>query len=372
VPKDLSHIKCFKCDQFGHYSTSKDCPEHPSKKKDQEGQATGTWGTWEEQFEAGMFVTSGERTYENGSVFMTQGLSTAEVLLDNQANISIVNPCLLKNVRDTKHQGKLAKKVKEEKKKQAQQLAAAMATAGETPGSGKAANNETGKVPKDLSHIKCFKCDQFGHYSTSKKKDQEGQATGTWGTWEEQFEAGMFVTSGEHTYENGLVFMTQGLLTTEVLLDNQANISIMNLRLLKNVRDAKHRVRVKGIGGVQLIVDQVGDLEGFFEVYASSHTKANVLSFADVEHKYVVTYKEKESFTVQLECGKMVKFARKNKLYVANWRDTGLHVCVTVRENEAVYTKEEVRKAQQVYELVRTSGYPSPNKVLHLIHDGMM
>jgi hypothetical protein len=55
---------------------------------------------------------------------------------------------------------------------------------------------------------------------------------------------------------------------------------------------------------------------------------------------------------------------------VADWRDTGLHVCATVRENEAVYTREEVHKAQQVYELVRTSGYPSPNEVLHLIHDG--
>jgi hypothetical protein len=164
--------------------------------------------------------------------------------------------------------------------------------------------------------------------------------------------------------------MTQGLSTTEVLLDNQANISIVNPRLLKNVRDAKHRVRVKGVGGVQLIVDQVGDLEGFFEVYASAHTKANVLSFAVVEDKYVVTYKEKESFTVQLECGKTVKFARKNKLYVADWKDTGMYVCATVREAEAVYTKEEVKKAQQVYELVRTSGYPSPNEVLHLIHDG--
>jgi hypothetical protein len=59
-------------------------------------------------------------------------------------------------------------------------------------------------------------------------------------------------------------------------------------------------MRVKGVGGVQLIVDHVGDLEGFFEVYASAHTKANVLSFADVEDKYVVTYKEKESFMVLL------------------------------------------------------------------------
>jgi hypothetical protein len=53
-------------------------------------------------------------------------------------------------------------------------------------------------------------------------------------------------------------------------------------------------------GGTQLIVDQVGDLGGFFEVYASEHTRANVLSFADVEDKYVVTYKEKEAFMVQL------------------------------------------------------------------------
>jgi hypothetical protein len=85
----------------------KDCPEHPSKKKDQEGQANGTWGTREEQFEAGMFMTSGERTYENGLVFMTQGLSTTKVLLDNQANISIVNPRLLKNARSkTPHESK--------------------------------------------------------------------------------------------------------------------------------------------------------------------------------------------------------------------------------------------------------------------------
>jgi hypothetical protein len=35
------------------------------------------------------------------------------------------------------------------------------------------------------------------------------------------------------------VYMTQCLLHTEVLLDNQANISIVNLMLLRNVREAK-------------------------------------------------------------------------------------------------------------------------------------
>jgi hypothetical protein len=93
----------------------------------------------------------------------------------------------------------------------------------------------------------------------------------------------MFMMCGECTNEHGSVYMTQVLSSTEVWLDNQAIISIVNPWLLKNVREAKHRVRVNGIGCVQLIVDQVRDLEGFFEVYASTHTKANKLSFAGIE-----------------------------------------------------------------------------------------
>jgi hypothetical protein len=90
---------------------------------------------------------------------------------------------------EAKNKGKLAKKAKEEKKKQAQQLAAAMATAGESVGLGKVTSGEATKMPKDLSHIQCFRCNEFGHYSTSKecplheskKKDHDAQANGTWG-----------------------------------------------------------------------------------------------------------------------------------------------------------------------------------------------
>jgi len=56
----------------------------------------------------------------------------------------------------------------------------------------------------------------------------------------------------------------QGLLPTEILLDNVANISVMNSRLLKSVRPAGKRIRVKGVGSIQMVVDRVGDLEGFF------------------------------------------------------------------------------------------------------------
>jgi hypothetical protein len=44
--------------------------------------------------------------------------------------------------------------------------------------------------------------------------------------------------------------------------------------------------------------------------------------------------REGKSFTVpHLGNGKTVEFARRNKLYVADWSVTGLYVCATVKEN---------------------------------------
>jgi hypothetical protein len=47
-----------------------------------------------------------------------------------------------------------------------------------------------------------------------------------------------------------------------------------------------------------------------------------------------------------------------------------LYIWATVHENEQVYTREEIYRAKQAYELVKNSGYPSPNEVLHLMQDG--
>jgi len=95
------------------------------------------------------------------------------------------------------------------------------------------------------------------------------------------------------------VHVTQGLLPMEVLLDNQASISILHPMLLSNVlsnvKKAKQKIKVKGVGGMQLIVNMVGHLNGFFEVYASEQAKANILSFADVEDLYKIMYTRGDS-----------------------------------------------------------------------------
>lgn len=86
----------------------------------------------------------------------------------------------------------------------------------------------------------------------------------------------------------------------EVLLDNQANVSIVRPELLRDVQDAEHAVKINGVGGHQFTVTQTGYLDPLFRVYASEDTHANILSLSVVEDKYLVTYSPQENFIVHL------------------------------------------------------------------------
>jgi hypothetical protein len=57
---------------------------------------------------------------------------------------------------------------------------------------------------------------------------------------------------------------------------------------------------VNRVEGVQLIADSTGYLQDFFWVYASADTRANVLSFNDVEYLDKVMYEKGKGFTIYL------------------------------------------------------------------------
>jgi hypothetical protein len=122
-------------------------------------------------------------------------------------------------------------------------------------------------------------------------------------------------------------------------------------------------VKVNGVGGLQLTVDHMGYLDEFFRVYASNETKANVLSFAEVEELYDIMYVPREAFIIHLP-EQDLDFQRKGKLYVA---DVTKQKPVYLTQ---VYTKAEEERAKRAYELVRNSGYPSYQEAIHLVEDG--
>ena len=65
----------------------------------------------------------------------------------------------------------------------------------------------------------------------------------------------------------------------EILLDNQADISIIRPHLLEGIKDSGNNIKINGVGGLTLTVSKTGYLPDFFQVYASEDTLANILSF---------------------------------------------------------------------------------------------
>jgi hypothetical protein len=160
----------------------------------------------------------------------------------------------------------------------------------------------------------------------------------------------------------------------EVLLDNQADRSIVHPKLLNNLRPAD--AVVTGITGDSIPVTEAGDLYGFFECLASDKTGVSVLSFAEVEAKYEITYKRKRCFIVHLP-GRDLVFRRKRNMYVANmsdWRGSvseKSHVNVTVAsELERNFTPSEVKRARGAVEFMRNAGAVSERDAVNLLSDG--
>jgi hypothetical protein len=219
------------------------------------------------------------------------------------------------------------------------------------PGKPKTADK---KEQDKRDNIECFACGELWHYAnkcpTRKADNNEDDdinrnAHVTW-------DASTFATY--RGYATGMVGKFK---RTEVLLDNQGDVSVIHPTLLRELEPAEEDVRINGVGGHQFTVEETGYLDDFFHVYASTVTYANVLSFAEVEDRFPITYIPRESFTVHLQDRDIV-FNRRGKMYVADWEQVRSAYATT-----GVYTKAKELRAKRAYDLLRTSGYPSMTEV---------
>jgi hypothetical protein len=110
---------------------------------------------------------------------------------------------------------------------------------------------------------------------------------------------------------------------------------------------------------------QKGFPRRFIDIHASEQTKANVLSFSEVEDTYDITYVPCKASIVHLLERDLV-FKHRGKLYIDVFtHDRHVHVTKP-------YTKMEEERARQAYELIRNAGFPLYQEALHLVEDGNM
>jgi hypothetical protein len=211
----------------------------------------------------------------------------------------------------------------------------------------------TNKPPKRSREIICWGCGEPGHVLNNCPENDEEEGRG-------------FATSAR-SFASG----ESGFEWYEVLLDNEADISVVHPRLLYDIRRAERPFRVAGLSGHALELPCVGKLDQFFECKSSVNAQANILCMADVEDMHEITYKQGESFTVHLP-GRDLVFERRDKMYVADMRDwANARACVTTtKENEKRFTRSEVRRAKEARELVRNAAYPSERDALNIVEDG--
>jgi hypothetical protein len=165
-----------------------------------------------------------------------------------------------------------------------------------------------------------------------------------------------------------------GLLDTDILLDNQASISIFkNEDLVTNLREAQSGCVIKGISG-NIRVSQIGDVKYCGEVWYNSKVLANVWSFDQAKRMYEVSYdQDSDKFDVAVSEDKTLEFRNREGLYVHDGRHMRTQAIVqvqTVKQNELLYTPRQVADAKKARELMRRLGYISSKDEALMLNTG--
>ena len=163
-----------------------------------------------------------------------------------------------------------------------------------------------------------------------------------------------------------------------LLLDSQATCNIIcNPALVNNIRKHPNRNSVTiycNAGSV--IVDTVGDMNGFGMVWFHENGIANCLSLALVSDQFRITLDTAvaQGFFVHRHDGSTRRFDRAEcNLYVCDLKNSQESLMVTtVKGQKEFYSDLDIRRAKAARKLQETMGYPSTKAFLKMIDNNMI
>jgi len=128
-----------------------------------------------------------------------------------------------------------------------------------------------------------------------------------------------------------------------ILCDNESTVDIfINRQMVTNIHTTNNPIRLKGIEGNTILVEEKGDLLGYGTVYFNENVTANVLSFYNMAKKFKsLKYDnmKKDVFVVTRDDGSTLEFIPSSEgLYYYDFSNSTSHATVGLRRYSAGHT----------------------------------
>ena len=163
----------------------------------------------------------------------------------------------------------------------------------------------------------------------------------------------------------------------DVLLDDEANVSVFwNKDLLKDIRTGE-RFFIEGIGPQSITSNLVGDTTDFGTVKYMPDARANILCFDDVANLYRIVWDQaNREFRVYTRAG-IYTFGRRETLYVCDFslppepaREGDVVLLSTVTDNEKLFSRRDVVKARRARDLQEQTAFTPAQKLRMTLNNG--
>jgi len=232
---------------------------------------------------------------------------------------------------------------------------------------------------KQYPHIKCFKCNQFGHYKSDcpEIKEKTGGESGS----SQESQAHVSLT----TLHVALTVARKEIDPMWILCDSESTVDIFkNKAMLVNIKNTRNPIRLKGLEGQTMDITQEGTLLGYGTVYYNPHVTANVLSFFNMAKRFKsIVYDNKESniFHVTRDDDTVMEFRPSPEgLYYYDFNNSVLRqrreedalVINTVEDLRRNYTNKELKKIEEARRLYVIMGRPSKEDFQKMLTSGKM
>ena len=214
--------------------------------------------------------------------------------------------------------------------------------------------------PRDLSHIQCFNCQEYGHYAVNCPHPR--RQTGSQAHIRGETRSPRFTFAQANHNE---------IPRTWVLLDSQSNVDIfINDDLLSNIRTADTYLDVQCNAGTAS-TNLIGDVAGYGTVWYYPDGIANILSLSKVKEKYVVKYDSESDNQFIVIKSPDTTFHFKESPSGLYYMDATLPSATllvnTVTDNKSNYTNDDYRRAKAARELQVKIGRPSTKDYIRII-----